>query len=350
MESQEEAQIDTNLYSRQIGTFGLETMGKLIKMQVAIVGLRGLGVECAKNLILAGPKAVMLYDPEITKINDLGANFYTELAHVGKVSRAEACVGKLRELNPYVKVEVIPDEAALMNLIQSKALHVVCQTEMILNGQVLDPEMVDNTCRLGGCGYISSQTFGPWGYAFVDYGDAHMVTDADGEQTKNFIVVMISKGTETVVTTHEDKRHTYQEGDFVEFREVEGMTELNGTGPYKVIKTTKHTFTLELDSSAFGDYTKQGIVENKKMPKPVQFHAWAESFKNPAGSSQYGMLETPDLAKFGRSEQLHAALFGITLFVKANNRYPEDNETDTKQCVELTQNYVKEIGFEIELE
>jgi ubiquitin-activating enzyme E1 len=50
--------IDTNLYSRQIGTFGLETMGKLIQMNVVIVGMRGLGVEIAKNLILAGPKSV----------------------------------------------------------------------------------------------------------------------------------------------------------------------------------------------------------------------------------------------------------------------------------------------------
>jgi len=48
-------QIDTNLYSRQIGTFGMETMGKLIKLDVLIVGMRGLGVETAKNLILAGP-------------------------------------------------------------------------------------------------------------------------------------------------------------------------------------------------------------------------------------------------------------------------------------------------------
>ena len=31
MESSGTDQIDTNLYSRQIGTFGLETMGKLIK-------------------------------------------------------------------------------------------------------------------------------------------------------------------------------------------------------------------------------------------------------------------------------------------------------------------------------
>ena len=76
MENKEE--IDTNLYSRQIGTFGIETMGKLIKMNCCIVGLRGLGVEIAKNLILAGPKSVYLFDPEMTKVNDLGANFYTE--------------------------------------------------------------------------------------------------------------------------------------------------------------------------------------------------------------------------------------------------------------------------------
>ena len=37
--------IDTNLYSRQIGTFGLETMGKLIQLKVLIIGLKGAGIE-----------------------------------------------------------------------------------------------------------------------------------------------------------------------------------------------------------------------------------------------------------------------------------------------------------------
>ena len=45
------AQIDTNLYSRQIGTFGIETMGKLIQLKVLIIGLRGAGIEIAKNVI-----------------------------------------------------------------------------------------------------------------------------------------------------------------------------------------------------------------------------------------------------------------------------------------------------------
>lgn len=34
--------IDTNLYSRQIGTFGMETMGKLMQMRVFIYGMRGV--------------------------------------------------------------------------------------------------------------------------------------------------------------------------------------------------------------------------------------------------------------------------------------------------------------------
>jgi ubiquitin-activating enzyme E1 len=102
-----------NLYSRQIGTFGMETMSKLIQMKVAIVGLRGLGVEVAKNLILAGPKSVELYDPEITKISDLGANFYCEEKHVGKVSRAEACLKKLQELNTNVKVSILASSGDL---------------------------------------------------------------------------------------------------------------------------------------------------------------------------------------------------------------------------------------------
>ena len=133
---------------------------------------------------------------------------------------------------------------------------------------------------------------------------------------------MIEKGQQTRVTVHEDKRHIFQEGDYVVFREVEGMTQLNEQKPIKITGTTTFTITLDLDSSSFSDYQRQGVVENQKVPKKVEFHSWAQSYKNPAGSSQYGMLETPDLAKFGRSEQLHAALVGIHEFVIANKRYP----------------------------
>ena len=51
------------------------------------------------------------------------------------------------------------------------------------------------------------------------------------------------------------------------------------------------------------------------------------------------MLETPDLAKFGRSDQLHVALFGITEFVSANNKYPEAGDKDT--CLALAKAFME---------
>lgn len=128
------------------------------------------------------------------------------------------------------------------------------------------------------------------------------------------------------------------------------MVEINNSGPYKIIDTRKHTITLDLNSTGFGDYTKQGVVENKKVPKKMSFHPWSKSFHDPVGSSPDGMLAVPDLAKFGRGEQLHAALYGIYGFVKANSRYPDDKEEDVKACLGFAQEMVKASEFEIEIE
>lgn len=146
---------------------------------------------------------------------------------------------------------------------------------MIFNGAVLNQSSLNEECRAHKAGYISSQTLGSWGYAFVDFGKEHIVTDHDGEATKSFIVTLIEKGPKTKVTLHEDKRHIYQEGDYVVLREVEGMTQINETQPIKIIDATTYTLTLDIDSSTFGDYLRQGIVENIKVPKKIDFHSWA---------------------------------------------------------------------------
>ena len=41
----------TNLYSRQIFTYGKETMDKIVNMRSLIIGLKGLGIEIAKNIM-----------------------------------------------------------------------------------------------------------------------------------------------------------------------------------------------------------------------------------------------------------------------------------------------------------
>ncbi len=85
----------------------------------------------------------------------------------------------------------------------------VCQTEMVINGKIYDQDAINKASRQSKAGYISSQTLGAWGYTFLDYGNEHVITDQDGEQTKQFIITHIQKGTDTVVTLHEDKKHIY---------------------------------------------------------------------------------------------------------------------------------------------
>ena len=46
--------MDEDLYSRQIAAYGLNIMNKLSELKILIVGLRGLGIEIAKNIILSG--------------------------------------------------------------------------------------------------------------------------------------------------------------------------------------------------------------------------------------------------------------------------------------------------------
>jgi ubiquitin-activating enzyme E1 len=63
--------IDESLYSRQLYVIGVEGMKKIATASVLISGLGGLGVEIAKNAILAGIKTVTLHDQRAVTLSDL---------------------------------------------------------------------------------------------------------------------------------------------------------------------------------------------------------------------------------------------------------------------------------------
>ncbi|XP_015706618.1 ubiquitin-like modifier-activating enzyme 1 [Coturnix japonica] len=98
-----EAEIDEGLYSRQLYVLGHEAMKRMQTSNVLVSGLRGLGVEVAKNLVLGGVKSVTLHDPQPATWADLSSQFYLREADVGQ-NRAEATLPRLAELNAYVGV------------------------------------------------------------------------------------------------------------------------------------------------------------------------------------------------------------------------------------------------------
>ena len=102
-----EGVIDTDLYSRQIFALGLDTLVALSKLNVLVVGLDGLGVEVAKNLVLAGPRSVTLWDDAPCALADLSSQFFLSEDDVkAGLSRGQASLARVAELNPYVRVSL----------------------------------------------------------------------------------------------------------------------------------------------------------------------------------------------------------------------------------------------------
>lgn len=320
----EKPKIDHNLYSRQIGAFGVETMGRLVQLKVLLVGLRGPGIEAAKNLILAGPKQVVLHDDHKVQIRDLGTNFYCKEEHVNKVSRSEACLEPLKDLNQYVDVSVHTGEIKDSDL---ERFDVVVITDNFDKNFLVH---VDNFCRKTGKGFICAGLLGLYGYTFVDYGESFTVFDPNGEETRSVIISHISNDNPVLVTTHEDKRHGFLDGDHIKFKEVQGMEEINGK-TYEIKVISPHTFTLNCDGTNFNKYVRNGLAEQIKVPQNVHFKSLEDSLNAPLGKG-FPSLENPDLEKWGRPEHLHIGLNAVFEFFKSHGRVPQaGNQSEADQ-------------------
>ena len=257
--------IDTDLYSRQIGAFGMETMGKLIQLKILIVGMRGLGVEVAKNIILSGPKSVSIYDPVITKINDLSSNFYLSEEDVGNKFRDEASLHKLCELNPYVKVDLLRFDK-VTNLLDYSSLF--CEQILRFNVVVfteLQPVnlliQINNTCRQNNIKFIYSCNLGLAGYIFTDFGPEHIIIKEKGIPL-TYNIKNITKDLKGLITIDDDNgKNTFKipEGGYVLFSEVEGMIELNEK-LFQIEREDSKSFRILADTSNFNDYIKGGKV------------------------------------------------------------------------------------------
>jgi len=99
-------EVDEKLYSRQLYVMGHEAQRRMMSSSCLLIGVSGLGVEIAKNVILAGISSLTFYDPYNVNYYDLGGNFYCSEEDVDN-NRAAVCKDKLAELNRYVKVQAL---------------------------------------------------------------------------------------------------------------------------------------------------------------------------------------------------------------------------------------------------
>eukprot|EP00455_Lapot_gusevi_P024090 TRINITY_DN24_c0_g1_i5.p1 TRINITY_DN24_c0_g1~~TRINITY_DN24_c0_g1_i5.p1 ORF type:complete len:1100 (-),score=574.74 TRINITY_DN24_c0_g1_i5:196-3444(-) len=325
-------------YSRAIAALGVDTMRNLGALNVLVIGLKGVGVETAKNLILAGPRSVTLHDNDTVAIEDLNCNFYLRPQHVGASKRAAAVASSLAELNPYVHVEV--SEAELTNeFVATFGAVVVCKT-------LPKSELVrlNAAARAAHAAFILALTHGVTATFFSDFGDEHVITDADGEPKKTLVVEGISAT--GVVHVAGDNGHGLDDGDLVSFDEVQGLA-INGvTFPIKRIfsettdpktgkkRTVQQFNQFQVDTpnfAEFGAYVSGGIVTEVKKRVTLNFRPLAASLSNPIiGNNFYGQVAHPDQLRWmtGVGSQVHLAVHALLQFLDEHGALPQLHSAD----------------------
>ena len=236
---------------RQKAAFGGETIARLKDLNVLIVGMQGVGVETAKNLILSNVGGVMLYDGGVVcKEEHRGSNFYVTREHVldGATTLGEASLTELRTLNPFCRVDLLDGNSALTEEVMNKDVlgthrgyAAVVVATMLPKKELFH---LNELARANGIAFIMAITNGVTSSLFSDFGPKHEITDATGEPTQTLAIsnveVLDSKpklldvggvkeGEQVVIVTVAQNEHGLEDGDVVVLEDMrEGMEGLNG--------------------------------------------------------------------------------------------------------------------------
>lgn len=315
--------IDESLYSRQLYVLGHEAMKRMGSSNVLVVGLRGLGVEIAKNIALAGVKSLTLFDPKPARIEDLSSQFFLQPADVGK-PRADLTAPRVAELNPYTPVSVLAAKDLTSDLSLLKKFQSIVLTDTPLKDQL----KIADFCHQNGIYITITDTFGLFGSIFTDFGKNFTVGDPTGENPLNGIVAGIDE--QGLVSALDETRHGLEDGDFVTFSELEGMEALNDGTPRKITVKGPYTFQIDLPQNA-GQYKRGGLYQQVKMPKILDFEPLSQQLKKPEQLIS-------DFAKFDRPGQLHAGFQALHAFAeKHNGELPRaHNDEDAKEVFRIT--------------
>ncbi|PHH82501.1 hypothetical protein CDD82_5755 [Ophiocordyceps australis] len=331
--------IDESLYSRQLYVLGHEAMKRMGASNVLIVGLKGLGVEIAKNIALAGVKSLTLYDPAPVHIADLSAQFFLTPADVGK-PRDQVTAPCVAELNAYTPVKIHQSTGQIAtseNLSQLDKYQVVVLT----NVPIADQKAIGDYCHTKGIFLVIANTFGLFGSIFCDFGDKFSVLDPTGETPLSGIVAGIDE--EGLVSALDETRHGLEDGDYVTFSEVEGMEAINACEPRKIEVKGPYTFSIG-DVSGLGQYQRGGMYQQVKMPKVINFKSFTAALREPE-------FVMSDFAKFDRPQQLHLGFQALEAFQVSNKRLPKPmNEEDAAVVIGAAKTFAQAEKLEIELD
>lgn len=331
--------IDEDLYSRQIICLGIDTMKKISQLKILIIGLRGLGIEIAKNIIVSGPKSVTIFDPNKIEINDLGSNFYLSDKDIGS-RRDESCLYKLKKLNKYVQVNYLKEKN--INDIYGKIsgnYNVIIVSEMISQKDIIQ---LDYICRNNNICFIYSVICGLCSFVFTDFGKSFTIYDEFCAKKRKYYIKNIEKSKNGLVEIQWNGNGNPNVQEYIVFKDVEGMIELNYDENKKnifKIKPKDETSFYIGDTSNFNEYISGGYIEETALPQIMNYKPFQETLNEP--------FTDINSYKNHKKKFIFLIFRALMIFFENKKRLPlQGNKAEYDEIKSITKTIFEKINYE----
>ncbi|GAA5982731.1 hypothetical protein JCM11641_007770 [Rhodosporidiobolus odoratus] len=183
------------LYDRQIRLWGAAAQSRLQASRILLAGrFRGIAVDAAKNIVLAGVGGLTLLDGGDLLEEDLGCNYFAREEEVGK-SRIEASAPRLQALNPRVNLTT---ETSASQLFSEDFLSTF---DLVVMTDVNAPTVlkVNDLTRKLGKKMFAAGSVGVDGWMFADLLEHDFVVDVQKILSAGETAVVPTKSTHSYV-------------------------------------------------------------------------------------------------------------------------------------------------------
>ena len=254
---------DDNLYSRQIGAVGKNTMDKLMNLKICIIGVGPVGQETIKCLSLIGINKLYIYDPtNITKKLRSSLYYYNESATtLGENGQLFS-----NELNS--NIDVTNMNIFNLNLLINNEIDGIVLTEQLFNrNKKFSIENIEKFCSKNNIKFIVGLNYELYGYITSNFNE-HTILDTDGEPCESGYIESFDIN-DNIIVINNEKLDKNLISDTIKL--VSGNNEIKCT----VVSSTLTNVNLE-----YNDSIKHFLENNSNIRLIEHKNAFKKVFKS----------------------------------------------------------------------
>ena len=225
---------------------------------------------------MSGVNIITLYDNDLVTKDDLITNEFTKKEDINKFTLSQATQRGLSGINNTSLISAFKGNL-IDNINLLNDFNIIIITNII---EFSEAEIINNYCRKKRKGFIYAGQIGFLSFLFEDYGDNFLVHNKNGKKCKKYFIKSITNSCPGIVEIdpvekiegykNSKKYLQLETGDYVVFKGVSGMVELNDSPPRPIRVLSKNKFTIE-ETTKYYEFTGLGIIEEMKLPFQAEF-------------------------------------------------------------------------------